>query len=52
MKNKFNWLKKVPFNNNVLFILFLIPFIAMFIQTWHLDNDGWFLFNHGKLQWW
>ncbi len=48
MKNKFNWLKKVPFNNNVLFILFLIPFIAMFIHTWHLDNDGWFLFNHGR----
>ena len=41
-------MKKIKTNNKLLFILFLIPFIIMFFKNWTMDNDSWFLFNHGR----
>src|SRR5574344_1414806 len=49
IKKIYNKIKsKIQFNKLFYIIIFLIPFIILLFHGWHLDNDAWFLFNHGK----
>ena len=48
MKKLKEIIKKIPFNDKLLYALFIIPFLGFFYRVWRLDNDAWFLFNHGR----
>src|SRR5574344_153901 len=39
---------KIQFNNLILITIALIPLLFLFSKYFNLDNDVWFLFNHGR----
>lgn len=45
--------KKFDFNIPILckknfFLFYLLPFVFLISAPWFIDNDSWFLFNHGR----
>src|SRR5574344_215781 len=39
---------KLQYNNLLLVTIFLMPILFLFYKYFNLDNDVWFLFNHGR----